>query len=198
MTIMDFNTQSIKRCEWPANSDIMTEYHDSEWGNPVHDDRLHFEFLTLDAFQAGLSWLTILKKRDAFRAAFAGFDVQKVALFTTDDIERLMQDAGIVRNRLKITATVNNAKAFIKVQADFGSFDRYIWQFTNHQTIHNHWYTLKEIPAVSPQAVAMSKALKKSGFSFVGPTICYAYMQAAGLVNDHVVGCFRHQQLLNS
>lgn len=173
----------------------MIDYHDHEWGVPVHDDAKHFEFLVLDGFQAGLSWSTILKKREAFRRAFAGFDVKQVALFRPDDVERLMNDASIVRNRSKIEAAIRNARSFMQVQNEFGTFDAFIWQFTNHQTIHNHWQALNEIPAVSPEAEAMSKALKKRGFNFVGPTICYAYMQAAGMINDHVIHCYRHAQL---
>jgi len=183
------------RCPWPGNSDIMTAYHDEEWGVPVHNDQRHFEFLTLDAFQAGLTWLIILKKREAFRKAFANFDVQKVAEFTADDVERLVQNADIVRNRMKIVATINNAKAFIEVQKEFGSFDAFIWQFTGGKTLQNQWQSMSEIPAETTEAKAMSKALKKRGFSFVGPTICYAYMQAAGMVNDHVADCFRYHEV---
>lgn len=184
-----------QRCDWPGTLELMIDYHDHEWGVPVHDDAKHFEFLVLDGFQAGLSWSTILKKREAFRRAFAGFDVKQVALFRPDDVERLMNDASIVRNRSKIEAAIRNARSFMQVQNEFGTFDAFIWQFTNHQTIHNHWQALNEIPAVSPEAEAMSKALKKRGFNFVGPTICYAYMQAAGMINDHVIHCYRHAQL---
>ncbi|MFT3739696.1 MAG: DNA-3-methyladenine glycosylase I [Breznakibacter sp.] len=187
---------SVDRCDWTGTPQLMIDYHDHEWGVPVHDDTKHFEFLVLDAFQAGLSWSTVLKKREAFRAAFAGFNVHEVAQFQPADVDRLMNDASIIRNRSKIEATIRNANAFIGVQAGYGAFDKFIWQFTGYKTIHNHWQTLKEIPAVSPEAEAMSKALKSNGFYFVGPTICYAYMQAAGMVNDHVVGCFRHAQLM--
>jgi len=173
----------------------MIAYHDEEWGVPVHNDQRHFEFLTLDAFQAGLTWLIILKKREAFRKAFANFDVQKVAEFTADDVERLVQNADIVRNRMKIVATINNAKAFIEVLKEFGSFDAFIWQFTGGKTLQNQWQSMSEIPAETAEAKAMSKALKKRGFSFVGPTICYAYMQAAGMVNDHVTDCFRYHEV---
>jgi DNA-3-methyladenine glycosylase I len=183
------------RCPWPGNSDIMMAYHDEEWGVPVHNDKRHFEFLTLDAFQAGLTWLIILKKREAFRKAFANFDVQKVAGFNSDDVERLVQNADIVRNRMKIVATINNAKAFIEVQKEFGSFDAFIWQFTGGKTLQNQWQSMSEIPAETTEAKAMSKALKKRRFSFVGPTICYAYMQAAGMVNDHVTDCFRYHEV---
>lgn len=183
------------RCQWSGNSEIMIAYHDEEWGVPVHNDQRHFEFLTLDAFQAGLTWLIILKKREAFRKAFANFDVQKVAAFTSDDVEQLVQNANIVRNRMKIVATINNAKAFIEVQKEFGSFDAFIWQFTGGKTLQNQWQSMSEIPAETAEAKAMSKALKKRGFSFVGSTICYAYMQAAGMVNDHVVDCFRYTEV---
>lgn len=188
--------QSVRcRCQWSGNAEIMITYHDEEWGVPVHNDQSHFEFLTLDAFQAGLTWLIILKKREAFRQAFANFDVQKVAAFNSDDVERLVQNADIVRNRMKIVATINNAKAFIEVQKEFGSFDQFIWQFTGGKTLQNQWQSMSEIPAETAEAKAMSKALKKRGFSFVGPTICYAYAQAAGMVNDHVVDCFRYTEV---
>jgi DNA-3-methyladenine glycosylase I len=187
--------EHLCRCAWPANWQPMVDYHDHEWGVPVHDDAKHFEFLVLDAFQAGLSWATIIKKREAFREVFHGFDVEKVAAMDANDVERLMGNAAIVRNRAKIEATIRNAKVFIDIQREFGSFDTYIWQFVNHQTIQNAWFGMSQIPAVSPQAEAMSKALKKRGFNFVGPTICYAYMQAAGMVNDHVVDCFRYKEL---
>jgi DNA-3-methyladenine glycosylase I len=170
----------------------MTVYHDEEWGVPVHDDRKHFEFLILDGFQAGLSWKTILYRREGFRKAFSDFDVEKVAMYTEEQLEELMKDAGIIRNRLKIFGTVKNAKAFIEIQKEFGSFDAYIWQFTGNQTIVGERKTFKEIPATSKESDAMSKALKKRGFTFVGSTICYAYMQAAGMVNDHTVDCFRY------
>lgn len=179
-------------CFWAQGHELLQKYHHSEWGVPLHDDKRHFEFLTLDAFQAGLSWLTILKKREGFRAAFAQFDVFKVAQFTPDDVERLMMDASIVRNRLKIEATIKNARAFIEVQKEFGSFDRFIWQFVDHKVIKNNFTSFKEIPAKTKEAEAMSKALLKRGFKFVGPTICYAYMQAAGMVNDHETTCFRY------
>lgn len=181
-------------CFWAQGHVLLQEYHHTEWGVPVHDDKKHFEFLTLDAFQAGLSWLTILKKREGFREAFAQFDVHAVAQFMAEDVERLMQDASIVRNRLKIEATIKNAKAFIEVQKEFGSFDTYIWQFVDHKTIVNSFTSFKEIPPKTSQAEAMSKALLKRGFKFVGPTICYAYMQAAGMVNDHETTCFRYNQ----
>lgn len=183
------------RCLWPANDDRMIAYHDEEWGVPVHDDKKHFEFLVLDAFQAGLSWKTILHRREAFRKVFADFDVQKVARFTEKKLEKLMQDEGIIRNRLKIWGTVKNAKAFIAVQKEFGSFDKYIWQFVDNKPIIHIRKTNKDIPATSPESDAMSKDMKKRGFTFAGSTICYAYMQAAGMVNDHLADCFRYKEV---
>ena len=164
-------------------------------GGPVHDDRLHFEMIILDGAQAGLSWITILKRRETYREAFDGFDARKVARYGNKKIESLLKDPGIIRNRLKVKSAVTNARAFLKIQEEFGSFDQYIWQFTGHKTIHNKWKSLKELPAVTPESDAMSKELKKRGFSFVGSTIRYAYMQAAGMVNDHVVDCFRHGEV---
>jgi DNA-3-methyladenine glycosylase I len=180
----------MRRC-WPLENDDrrMMDYHDGEWGRPVHDDRRHFEMLILDAFQAGLSWRTILNKRENFRKAFSHFNPKAVAKYDGRKIKKLMGDVGIVRNRLKIRAAVQNAKAFLGLQKDFGTFDQYIWQFTNGKTIQNHWRSLKQLPARSKESDAMSRDLKKRGFTFVGSTICYAYMQAAGLVNDHLVGC---------
>ena len=173
----------------------MVAYHDTEWGVPVRDDRRHFEFLVLDAFQAGLSWAIILRKRAGFRAAFAGFDPARVARFGPADVERLRADAAIVRNRQKIDATISNARAFLEVQDEFGSFDDYVWRFVDGRTIRNRWSSLAEIPAKTPESEAMSADLKSRGFGFVGPTICYAYMQAAGMVNDHVIGCFRYPEI---
>lgn len=169
----------------------MMRYHDEEWGNPVHDDRKHFEFIVLDSFQAGLSWKTILDRREGFRLAFADFDPLVVAQFTDSYAEALMLDSRIIRNRLKIFGTIKNARAFLKIQEEFGSFDAYIWQFVQGQTIDNPHKSAKDIPATSPESDAMSKALKKRGFTFVGSTICYAYMQAAGLVNDHLETCWK-------
>jgi DNA-3-methyladenine glycosylase I len=186
------NDTLVNRCDWCLVSPIMTAYHDEEWGVPVHDDKKHFEFLVLDAFQAGLSWHTILKKREAFRRAFSNFDFNLVATYDNQAVEQLMQNKGIVRNRLKIESTITNAKAFLNIINEFSSFDTYIWSFTNHQTLHNQYASMKEIPAQSPEAKKMSKDLKKRGFRFVGPTICYAYMQAAGMVNDHITSCFKH------
>lgn len=187
--------QNKKRCDWTGNDDLMNEYHDKEWGVPVHDDKKHFEFLILDAFQAGLSWKTILYRREGFRKAFADFDVEKVARFTQKKLEKLMQDTGIIRNRLKIWGSVQNAKSFIEIQKEFDSFDKYIWQFTGNKTIQNKFKTMKEMPATSKESDAMSKDMKKRGFTFVGSTICYAYMQAAGMVNDHLTTCFRHKDV---
>jgi DNA-3-methyladenine glycosylase I len=187
-------TNELRRCGWSMNP-LMIDYHDREWGVPVHDDRLHFEFMVLDAFQAGLSWAIVLAKREGFREAFANFEPSKVARFNTKSVERLVADAGIVRNRQKIEAAISNAKAFLAVQREHGSFDRFVWSFVGGKTLQTRRASMKEIPAKSPESDAMSKALGKLGFKFVGSTICYAYMQAAGLVNDHEVACFRHATL---
>lgn len=187
----------MERCEWPGNNALMQEYHDQEWGVPVHDDQKIFEFMVLDAFQAGLSWQIVLNKREGFRKAFANFDYGKVAGFTEGDIERLQNDAEIIRNKLKIRATVTNAQRFMEVQQEFGTFDQYIWQFVNGKPIVNHVKSLADIAATSPESDAMSMDLKKRGFKFVGSTICYAFMQAAGMVNDHVTGCFRYSEIKN-
>lgn len=173
----------------------MITYHDEEWGVPVHDDRRHFEFLVLDGAQAGLSWSTILKKREGYRRAFAEFDPARVARFDAGKVERLLQDPGIVRNRRKVEGAIASARAFLQVQKEHGSFDAYIWTFVGGQMKVNRWESLREIPAITPESSAMSKDLVRRGFRFVGPTICYAYMQAAGMVNDHLVGCFRHRQV---
>lgn len=175
----------------------MNRYHDEEWGVPLHDDRKHFEFLVLDAFQAGLSWKTILHRRENFRKAFHNFEPEKVAKYGDEDIARLLADAGIIRNKLKINATVTNAQQFLRLQKLHGSFDAYIWQFTGHKTIQNSRETSSSIPAKTAESDAMSKALQKEGFKFVGSTICYAYMQAAGMVNDHILPCFRYGQVNN-
>ena len=185
----------MTRCPWCESSDLMRRYHDEEWGVPLHDDRRHFEFLVLDAFQAGLSWSTILNKREAFRAAFAGFDPERVARFTARDRGRLLRDAGIVRNRQKIDATIGNARAFLDLQAAKGGFDPFIWQFVGGVPKQNAWKTPRRVPATTRESDAMSKALKERSFRFVGSTICYAYMQAAGMVNDHVVKCFRYLEV---
>ncbi len=182
-----------KTCVWPGTDELMIKYHDEEWGTPVHDDKKHFEFLVLDCFQAGLSWKTILHRREGFRKAFANFDVQKVAKFGKKEVEKLLKDEGIIRNRLKVEGTIKNAKAFIKLQEEHGSFDKYIWQFTKGKTLVNKRKMSKDIPPNSKESDAMSVALKKLGFTFVGTTICYAYMQAAGMINDHLVSCARHK-----
>ncbi len=188
-------TQPIKRCLWSLNDPQMIEYHDTEWGVPVHDDRKLFEFLVLDAFQAGVSWAIVLHKRENFRRAFHQFDYTRIARYGTRDVKRLLGDAGIIRNRLKIAAAINNAQRFLEVQKEFGSFDAYIWQFVGGKPIVNKWKTLKQIPATSQESDAMSRDLKARGFKFVGSTICYAFMQAAGLVNDHLIDCFRYKQV---
>ncbi len=187
-----------KRCSWPGEEEkelLMIKYHDKEWGVPVHDDKIHFEYLILDSFQAGLSWKIILNKRENFRKAFHNFDHVKISKYTDKDVERLINDVGIIRNRLKIKGAIINAQKFLEIQKEFGSFDKYIWRFTNHNTIHNNFKELKELPAKTKESDEMSEDLKKRGFKFVGPTICYAYMQGAGMVNDHVVNCFRHGEL---
>ncbi|UCE67611.1 MAG: DNA-3-methyladenine glycosylase I [Candidatus Zixiibacteriota bacterium] len=184
-----------KRCEWPSDDELMLKYHDNEWGFPVHDDRKHFEFLVLDAFQAGLSWSIILKKRENFRKAFDNFDPTKISRYREAKIQKLLNDPGIIRNKLKIRSTVTNAKAFLEIQKEFGSFDKFIWQFTGGKQKLNKWKKLKEIPAKSPESDAMSEELKKRGFKFVGSTICYSYMQAAGMVNDHTISCFRYREV---
>jgi len=180
----------LVRCGW-AVSDAMIRYHDTEWGVPQHDDRTLFEFLILEGAQAGLSWETILRKREAYRKAFAGFDPKKVAKFDAKKMESLMQNEGIVRNRLKIEGAVKNAKAFLEVQGEFGSFDSYVWEFVGGSPKKNRPKTMKKVPASTPESDAMSKDLRKRGFTFVGSTICYAFMQAVGMVDDHVAGCFR-------
>ena len=183
------------RCAWGDGDALYRSYHDTEWGVPVHDDARLFEFLILDGFQAGLSWLTILRKRENFRRAFDGFDAAKIARYGEPKRAALMADAGIVRNRAKIAATIDNARGYLKVRREFGSFDRYFWQFTDGATVQNAFARLEDIPAETAQSKAMRKDLRARGFRFVGPTICYAVMQAAGLVNDHVVTCFRHTEL---
>lgn len=188
-------SNSVQRCAWPGDDPLMIEYHDDEWGTPVHDDRTHFEYIILDGAQAGLSWKTVLHKREGYHNAFAQFDPQVVARFDEAKIEALLQDPSIIRNRLKVAGAVKNARAFLAVQEEFGSFDAYIWQFVDGEPIHNTWSDLSQVPAETAEARAMSKDLKRRGFTFVGPTICYAYMQAAGMVNDHTVDCFRHAEL---
>jgi DNA-3-methyladenine glycosylase I len=182
------------RCGW-AKSDLSIAYHDTEWGVPVHDDRLLFEFLILEGAQAGLSWETILKKRLAYRVAFDQFEIQKVASYGARNVEQLLQNPGIIRNRLKVMTAIENARAALAVQSEVGSLDRYLWSFVNGRSRINHWRTLQEVPATTPEAKAMSKGLIRRGFRFVGPTICYAFMQAVGMVNDHVGDCFRHAEI---
>lgn len=184
-----------KRCEWCLSSELMIEYHDKEWGVPLHNDKKLFEYLLLDAFQAGLSWSTIIKKRKNFVKAFDGFDVVKISRYREGKIKKLLNDEGIIRNRLKIHSAVNNAKAFLKIQKEFGSFDKYIWQFVNGKPIVNKCKSLKDIPVSTIESNAMSKDLKARGFRFVGTTICYAFMQAAGMVNDHLTDCYRYKEL---
>ncbi len=179
-----------KRCQWCLGDELMMEYHDNEWGVPVHDDNLHFEYLILDAAQAGLSWRTVLYKRENYRKAFVGFDPAKVARFTENRIAKLLENPGIIRNRQKVNSAIVNARAFLAVQEEFGSFDEYIWRFVDGATIVNRWKNESQIPAKTDVSEAMSKDMKQRGFSFCGPTICYAYMQAAGLVNDHEISCF--------
>lgn len=183
------------RCNWCLKFDQYVRYHDEEWGVPVRDDRKHFEFLILEGAQAGLSWSTILKKREGYRKAFADFDPAKVARFTPARIEKILQDPGIVRNRLKVHAAVNNARLFLQIQKEFGSFDEYIWRFVGGKPIENAWKSLREIPATTPESDALSKDLVKRGFKFVGSTVMYAHMQACGLVNDHLVDCWRYKQV---
>jgi DNA-3-methyladenine glycosylase I len=184
-----------QRCSWCLSSPKMIKYHDNEWGTPVHNDRKLFEFLVLDAFQAGLSWSTIINKRENFRKAFDNFDYKKIAKYNKTKVNSLLKDTGIIRNRLKIHATIDNAIAFIKVKKEFGSFDKYIWQFTGGKTKHNKWKTLKEIPAKTKESDVMSKDLKARGFRFAGSTICYAFMQATGMVNDHLTSCYRYKEI---
>ena len=183
------------RCAWAGNDPLYQAYHDREWGVPVHDDRLLFEFLILEGAQAGLSWITILRKREAYRSAFAGFDPELVARFDGAGIAELLANPGIVRNRLKVESAVTNARAFLKVQEEYGSFDAYLWRFVDGRPIRNAWRGIKEVPASTPVSDALSRDLKRRGFRFVGTTICYAHMQAVGMVNDHTVDCFRWREL---
>jgi DNA-3-methyladenine glycosylase I len=185
----------IVRCAWSVGHPLMEAYHDTEWGVPLHDDRKLFEFIVLDGMQAGLSWLTVLRKREHFRRAFDDFDPAKVAAYAPEDVERLLADPGIIRNRQKVSAAIHNAARFLETQREFGTFDRYIWQFTGGVTIRNRFERLSDLPARSPESDAMSKDLQKRGYKFVGSTICYAFMQAAGMVNDHTTDCFRYMQV---
>ncbi len=184
-----------QRCNWSTNDPLMLAYHDTEWGVPVHDDVKLFELLVLDAFQAGLSWSTVLRKRENFRRALDGLDPARIAGYTLQDIERLLADPGIIRNRLKIMATINNAQRFVELQKEFGSFDAYAWRFVGGQPIGNSFKSVRGIPATPPKAEALSQDLRRRGFKFVGPTICYAFMQAMGMANDHTIDCFRHGEL---
>ncbi len=183
------------RYPWVSDNPLMIKYHDEEWGKPLRDDKKLFEFLILDAFQAGLSWNTIINKRENFKKAFHDFDYKKIAKYTEKNKERLMQNAGIIRNWLKIESAIINAQKFLEVKKEFGSFDKYVWQFTNYKTINNKIKTIKDYQAKTKESDAMSKALKERGFKFVGSTICYAFMQAAGMVNGHIVNCFRHKEV---
>ena len=184
-----------KRCAWGEEDPLYVAYHDDVWGVPVHDDRVLFEFLVLEGAQAGLSWLTILKKQENYRKAFDGFDIERVANYTARDRERLLDDAGIVRNRLKVDSAIKNARGVLKLQEAFGSFDAYLWRYVDGAPVQNEWESMAELPAQTDVSAQMSKDLKARGFNFVGPTICYAFMQAVGMVNDHTVDCFRHQEI---
>ena len=186
----------IKRCDWAGSDPLYLAYHDQEWGVPVHDDRLLFEFLILEGMQAGLSWATILRKRQNFHSAFDGFDPRKIAAYGEAKVQELLANPGIIRNQLKIRSAITNAQTFLTVQSEFGTFAAYLWQFVGGKTIHNTWKSMQEIPAQTEEARQMSKDLAKRGFRFVGPTICYAHMQATGMVNDHIVDCFRYRELL--
>lgn len=185
----------LMRCPWPGDDPLYRRYHDREWGVPVYNDRKLFEFLVLEGAQAGLSWITILRKRTAYRAAFDGFDFNKVARFREGRIKALLQDAGIVRNELKVRSAVLNARSFIEVRREYGTFYQYMWDFIGGKPLQNHWQHMREVPATTPLSDALSRDLKQRGFKFVGSTICYAHMQAVGMVNDHLVSCFRHRQL---
>lgn len=185
------------RCAWVGEDPLMTKYHDTEWGVPVHDDRKLFEFLILEGAQAGLSWSTVLKKRKYYQKAFDNFDARKIARYTKRDVRRLLADAGIIRNRLKITATITNAQRFLETKRQFGSFGTYIWQFVDYKPIQHRFKRLRELPTRTKESDAMSKDLKKRGFKFVGSTICYAFMQAVGMVNDHTIDCFRYTKICN-
>ncbi|MHB8882988.1 MAG: DNA-3-methyladenine glycosylase I [Thermodesulfovibrionales bacterium] len=185
----------MKRCEWADKGGLEQSYHDHEWGVPVHDDRSLFEFLILEGAQAGLSWSTILRKREGYRKAFDNFDAGKISQYSEDSVSRLLTNPAIVRNRLKINAAITNAKAFLAVQKEFGTFDNYIWQFVEGRPVRNRWKRMTDIPSSTPASDAMSKDLIKRGFKFVGTTICYAFMQAVGMVNDHVTGCFRYEEI---
>jgi DNA-3-methyladenine glycosylase I len=185
----------LKRCDWAKNDPLLQEYHDKEWGRPVHNDIKLFEFLTLEGVQAGLNWLTILKKRAGYRLAFDHFNPDRIAKYSNNDLKRLLADSGIIRNRLKISATITNARSFLQVQQEFGSFDKYVWQFVGGQPMKHHFRSVSSVPAKSKESDLMSKDLQKRGFRFVGSTICYAFMQAVGMVNDHTTKCFRYNEV---
>ncbi len=188
-----------KRCDWVSDDPLYLDYHDNEWGTPVHDDRKLFEMLILEGVQAGLSWITVLRKRENYLKVFDDFDPEKVASYRQDKIDELLSDPGIIRNRSKVNAAVQNARAFLRIREEFGSFDHYIWSHfagINGKPVHNHWKSIREVPAQTAESKEMSKALKKKGFNFVGPTICYSFMQAVGLVNDHTIDCFRYKELI--
>lgn len=189
------NILIMNKCSWALSSASEEKYHDQEWGVPVHDDRLLFEFLILEGAQAGLSWSTILNKRQGYKKAFDNFNAEKMVQYDQNKILQLLSNSEIVRNKLKVNAAINNAKAFLKIQQQYGCFDRYIWQFVDGKSIQNHWQQHKQIPVSTKQSEQMSKSLKQNGFKFVGETICYAYMQAVGMVNDHTIDCFRHKQI---
>ena len=184
-----------KRCSWVGENELYIKYHDREWGVPVHDDKTLFEMLILEGAQAGLSWITILKRRENYRKAFDNFNIRKIAKYTDKDIERLLADSGIIRNRLKIKSAINNAARTLEIQKEYGSLDKFLWQFVDGKTIHNPWKSSKSIPVTTEQSDAMSKALKKAGFKFIGSTICYAFMQSVGMVNDHAIDCFRYREI---
>ncbi|TGL77084.1 DNA-3-methyladenine glycosylase I [Leptospira yasudae] len=186
--------KEVTRCAWASKDPLYIDYHDLEWGTPLHDDRTLFEFLILEGAQAGLSWITILKKRGNYRKAFDHFDPVKVSAYSEKKIQSLMKDEGIIRNELKIRSAIANAKEFLNIQKEYGSFDKFIWGFVDHKTIHNSWKTTRDVPSKTAESDAMSKALKKRGFKFVGSTICYAFMQATGMVMDHTLDCFRYEK----
>jgi len=193
---MDKNIDKLVRCAWNSFEDpLYRKYHDDEWGVPVYEDRKIFEFLVLESAQAGLSWSTVLRKRENYRKAFAGFDPVKVAKFTQKDVTKLLGNAGIIRNRMKIEAAINNAQRFLEIQKEFGTFSKYIWGFVGGKTIRNRWKSIKQLPVITPEAEALAKDFKKRGFKFLGPTVLYAHMQATGMVNDHTVDCFRYKQV---
>lgn len=185
----------MNRCPWCGNDELYIKYHDEEWGTPSHDEKRHFEFLVLESAQAGLSWITILRKRENYRSAYDGFDPIKIAAYNEDKINELLQNQGIIRNRRKIEASINNAKMFLKVQQEFGSFDSYIWSFVNGTPIVNSWYNIKDVPATTELSDIISKDLKKRGFKFLGSTIIYSYLQAIGIINDHLIDCFRYKEM---